>query len=160
MEHNLSSFYCKANEGVQVISTGNLYRIIADGNQTSKRYSLMEAILEPGQGAPLHIHTREDEAFFILEGEVTFYLENTEITAKKEDFVSCPPNEVRAFKNKGNSRARMLLFYSSAGIEEMTVRSGRIIEQGVVPAIDGEYEAQCPILSEEYGVTELKVEAK
>ena len=62
------------DEGTHVVSAGVLYRIIADGKETGQRFSLMEAVLQPGQGAPYHIHKHEDEAFFILVGEVTFYL--------------------------------------------------------------------------------------
>ncbi len=156
MKKDKFSFFCKSNEGIQVISTGNLYRIIANGERTKNRFSLMETVLDPGQGAPLHIHTREDEAFFILEGEVTFYLEDAEITAQKEDFMSCAPNEIRGFRNNTNSISRMLLFYSSAGIEEMTLRNGTIVKHGVKPHHGNEYVTQCPILSEEYGVKELK----
>ncbi|CAM1358258.1 cupin domain-containing protein [Tenacibaculum xiamenense] len=155
MKKTKNSFYCRANEGVKVLSTGNLYRIIADGKRTENRFSLMEVILEPGQGAPLHIHTREDEAFFILEGEITFYLEDAEIIARKEDFVSCPPKEIRGFKNNSEKIARMLLFYSSAGIEEMTLRSGKIVEEGVTLNEIDQHVIQCPILSKEYGVKEL-----
>ncbi|PKH50911.1 hypothetical protein CXF68_09525 [Tenacibaculum sp. Bg11-29] len=156
MKKDKFSFFCKANEGIQVISTGNLYRIIADGKRTKNSFSLMETILEPGQGAPLHIHTREYEAFFILEGEVAFNLENSEIIAKKEDFISCAPNEIRGFRNNTNSTSRMLLFYSSAGIEEMTLRNGTIVEQGLKPPNEDEYVVQCPLLSEKYGVIEFK----
>ncbi len=153
------SFSCSSKEGVYVISTGNLYRIIADGKKTDNQFSLMEAILEPGQGAPLHIHTREHEAFFILEGEVTFYLENSEINAKKEDFVCCVPNEIRGFRNITSKKARMLLFYSSAGIEEMTMRNGSIITQDNKSSnIPDKYRVQCSALSEEYGVKELNLD--
>ncbi|SEC21790.1 Cupin domain-containing protein [Tenacibaculum sp. MAR_2009_124] len=155
METNQHSFFCKAKEGTHVLSTGNLYRIIAEGKRTENNFSLMEVTLESGQGAPLHIHTKEYEAFFILEGEVTFNLENVDFFAKKEDFVSCAPNEIRGFKNNSNTRARMLLFYSSAGVEEMTLRNGMIIKEGVKPSIKNEYKTQCPILSKEYGIKEL-----
>jgi len=157
MKQDILSFLCKSNEGVHVLSTGNLYRIIADGKRTENAFSLMELVLEPNQGAPLHTHTREYEAFFILEGEVTFQLEGSEINAKKEDFVSCSPNEIRGFRNNTNKKSRMLLFYSTAGIEEMTIRSGTIVKQDTKTNNDynDDYKAQCPILSEEYGIIEI-----
>lgn len=147
--------YCKANDGTKVISTGNLYRIIAEGKQTQNRFSIMEVILQPNQGAPLHIHTREDEAFFILEGKVTFYSNDSEIVAKKEDFISFAPQEIRGFKNNINSKARMLIFYSSAGIEEMTLRNGEIQSNEFKYSEEKQYTAQCPLLAEEYGIKEL-----
>ena len=156
MKQDKLSFLCKSNEGIHILSTGNLYRIIADGKKTNNYFSLMEIVLEPNQGAPLHIHTREYEAFFILEGEVTFHLESLVINTKKEDFVSCSPNEIRGFRNNTNKKSRMLLFYSSAGIEEMTIRSGTIVKQDTKMNNDNDgYKAQCPILSEEYGIIEI-----
>lgn len=150
---------CKATEGTQVISTGNLYRIIANGTQTNQRFSLMEVTLAPGQGAPLHIHTREDEAFFILEGQVTFYLKDAEIHAEMEDFVSCPPDTIRGFRNISNATARMLLFYSKAGIEQMTLESGTLVADATEVNQDTETNTlQCPILSEAYGVVELDID--
>ncbi len=159
MKKDKETFTCRASDGTYVLSTGNKYRIIAGGEKTDNRYSLMEAILEPGQGAPYHIHTREDEAFFILEGEVTFYLKDEKINAKKEDFVSCAPHEIRGFRNNTNKVSRMLLFYSSAGIEEMTLKNGTIIDENYnVTNMKNDYSAQCPILSEEYGVKEINTE--
>lgn len=145
----------KAEEGKHVISGSSLFRVIAEGVDTGQRYSLMETILEPGQGAPFHIHEREDEAFFILEGEVTFYLGSKQVVAKQEDFISCPPHSIRAFRNHQNRDARMLLFYSSAGIEDMTLRDGELVESGTRASTYNSGQAiQCPQLAEEYGVRE------
>lgn len=145
----------KKSEGTYVVSAGNLYRIIAEGKDTDNRFSLMETVLKPGQGAPYHTHTREDEAFFILEGEVTFYLPDKSITANKEDFISCPPGATRGFHNNTNKVARMLLFYSSAGVEEMTVRDGQVVEPGVKASeLNSGRDIQCPTLAEEYGIAD------
>ncbi len=150
----------KKGSGTHVISAGNLYRIIADGKETDNRFSLMETMLEPGQGAPYHTHTYEDEAFFILEGEVTFYLKDEEIIANMEDFVSCPPGVARGFRNNTNKTARMLLFYSSAGVEEMTVREGEAVDNdSPAPSPkDSAPKAQCPVLAQEYGITDSDIE--
>jgi|GEM_PF-1960204 len=149
----------KRNAGTYVVSAGNLYRIIADGQDTNQRFSLMETLLKPGQGAPYHMHSHEDEAFFILEGSVTFYLEDREITASQEDFVSCPPGIARGFRNNTNKTARMLLFYSSAGVEEMTVRDGQVVDHNAQTSNNPtDQQAQCPVLAEEYGITNCDIE--
>ncbi len=145
------------HEGTHVVSAGNLYRVIANGHETDNRFSLMEAILEPGQGGPYHTHSREDESFFVLEGQVTFYLEDGELIATRDDFVSCPPGVARGFRNHTNNTARMLLFYSSAGVEEMTIRDGKIVDAGTTAReIATGNDIECPVLAEEYGIENSK----
>ena len=60
---------------------GDEYRYLATDNDTDGEYFLVEAIVPPGGGPPFHIQTREEEAFFILDGELTFYGEHEEIVA-------------------------------------------------------------------------------
>lgn len=147
------------NAGTQVVSGGSLYRIIATGTETDGRFSAMESVLEPGQGARFHVHTREDEAFYVLEGEVTFYQPGFEFVAGKDVFVSFPPHSPRAFRNNSERDVRMLLFYSSAGIEKMTLLDGQVVHAGAKASDATDARAnQCPQLAEEYGVHELEVE--
>lgn len=147
----------KGDEGVFVVSAGNLYRVIAQGKDTGDRFSLMEAMLEPGQAAPYHLHTREDEAFYILEGQVTFYLDDNQVIAKPHDFVSCPPGTVRGFRNETEKDAKMLIFYSAAGIEEMTIRDGEVVDSHTKASDLNKGELiQCPQLAKQYGVVALE----
>ena len=67
------------NDGKRLASAGNIYRILASGAETNGRYALLETLVEPGQGAPLHLHEREEEAFFILEGDMVFFTETEKI---------------------------------------------------------------------------------
>lgn len=154
MKNKASIIAKQKNEGTHVMSAGNLYRIIANGQETNGGFALMEATLKPGQGAPYHIHTREHEAFFILEGEVNFYHDNRVIHAATEGFVSCPPDSVRAFRNDTESDARMLLFYNKPGIEDMTQRDGDIVDINDIKNYTCSREIQCPTLTQEYGIKE------
>lgn len=156
MEKSNNIIKTKRNQGTFVVSAGSLFRVIAQGKDTGNRFSLMEARLEPGQAAPRHLHTREDESFYILEGQVTFYLEHETIIANAHDFISCPPGTVRGFSNETNTDVNMLIYYSSAGIEEMTIRDGVIVDDKTKASdiVDGEA-IQCPQLAEQYGIKEF-----
>ena len=57
------------------------------GPVTGGGYSLHEGILEPGQGLPLHTHTREDETMYLLSGELDVTLGDKQFKAKAGDFV-------------------------------------------------------------------------
>ena len=49
-----------------------MYRFLATGEDTNGNYAIWEAIVPPGHGPPSHVHSREEEGFYILEGEITF----------------------------------------------------------------------------------------
>jgi hypothetical protein len=59
-------------------------------------------------GPPPHLHRRTDEAFHVLEGELTFHLEDRSMEAGPGDFVLVPRGVVHTFENAGSSEARFL----------------------------------------------------
>ena len=63
------------NAGRTVAVVGDLYRFLATGKETDGKYAQFEATVFPGGGPPPHIHRREEEGFFILEGEITFQID-------------------------------------------------------------------------------------
>jgi quercetin dioxygenase-like cupin family protein len=77
----------------------------------------MEALVPPGGGPPPHIHPREDETFYLLEGSVEFLLGEQTIVAGPGDFVNIPRGTVHRFQNTGTETARIILTFTPAGIE-------------------------------------------
>ena len=57
---------------VESAAGGDIYATLATGEHTSDACFLIHAIVPPGGGPPAHIHTREEEAFFLISGELTF----------------------------------------------------------------------------------------
>ncbi len=111
---------------------GDEYRVLADGSDTAGDYFLLEAIVPPGGGPPPHIQTREEEAFYVLEGEVTFRAQGKRVVAGPGTYLNIPRDAPHYFKNESDSTARMLIFFAPAGIEEMFER---------MAADPGDYEA-------------------
>ena len=91
---------------------------LVTGAQTNGAYFIMEAIVPPGGGPPLHIHHREQESFYLLEGRLDITLGEKKLEATTGDFVQTPRGAVHAFRNVGNKTARMLLFFSPAGMDK------------------------------------------
>jgi uncharacterized cupin superfamily protein len=58
--------------GRTVAAGGDVYRFLATGEDTGGNYTLWEAIVPPGGGPPPHVHSREEEGFYVLEREITF----------------------------------------------------------------------------------------
>ena len=68
-------------EGRTIAVVGDVYRFLATGDDTNGKYAMWEAIVPPGGGPPPHVHSREEEAFYILEGEITFQIGDKRIVA-------------------------------------------------------------------------------
>ncbi|MDB6172792.1 MAG: qdoI [Chthoniobacteraceae bacterium] len=92
--------------------------LLASGEQTGGAYTLFEALVPPGGGPPPHIHTREEESFYILEGEMTFRVADRSLTAGRGAFVQIPRGTVHAFKNASPAPVRMLIQCAPAGFEK------------------------------------------
>ena len=105
-------------EGPAFSAVGDVYRILATGEQTGGAYALSEARVLPGGGPPPHIHRREDEAFFVLEGEITFMLGDRKVVAKPGAFVQGPRGILHAFKNESHAPARMLILVTPPGFDK------------------------------------------
>ncbi len=82
--------------------------------ETGDRFSLAHYEVAPGAGPPLHVHEREDEAFWILEGEVTFHVGGEVITAPQGSLVYGPRGAPHCFKNRTGAPAKMLLLVTPA----------------------------------------------
>ncbi len=110
--------HVQPGEGPAFSAVGDVYRILATGEQTGGAYALSEARVLPGGGPPPHIHHREDEAFFVLEGEITFLLGDRKVVAKPGTFIQGPRGVPHAFKNESNAPARMLILVTPPGFEK------------------------------------------
>ena len=96
---------------------GDHYTFLVTGEESGGAYFVMEALVPPGGGPPPHIHTREDETFYLLEGQLEFLSGDETIVAGRGDFVSVPRGTVHRFKNTGDDTARVILTFTPAGIE-------------------------------------------
>jgi quercetin dioxygenase-like cupin family protein len=96
---------------------GDHYRFLVTGEETGGAYFVMEALVPAGGGPPPHIHRREDETFYLVEGEIVFTLGEETITAGRGDFVNVPKGTVHNFHNAGTETARLVLTFTPAGIE-------------------------------------------
>jgi quercetin dioxygenase-like cupin family protein len=80
---------------------------------------------EEGYGPPLHIHSREDEAIYVLEGQIRFRVGDDEFVAGPGDWVWQPRDVPQAFSLESES-ARVLVVFTPGGME-------RMFEEGGVP---------------------------
>ena len=123
-----------AGEGRTVAVVGDVYRFLATGEDTNGKYALWEAIVPPGGGPPAHVHSREEEGFYILEGEITLHVGDKRIVATAGMFASMPVGTPHSFKNESKKTARMLISIAPAGLEKMFFEVGVPVAQGATTA--------------------------
>jgi mannose-6-phosphate isomerase-like protein (cupin superfamily) len=73
--------------------------------------------IAPGREIEAHVHADEDDAFYILEGEMTFVLGTERVAAPPGTFVLVPPGAEHAFRNEGAMPVRMLNIHAPAGFD-------------------------------------------
>ncbi len=96
---------------------GDLYSLLVIGEETKKAFFQFEAVVPAGGGPPPHIHSREDESFYIVSGSLEIRLGDKTYQAKRGDFVYIPRGTVHSFKNVGGDTAVQLVTFVPAGIE-------------------------------------------
>ena len=100
-----------------IYGAGDEYMYFATAKETDGHYFFLEGIVPPGGGPPPHIQTREEEAFYILEGTVTFYAHGEEVQAGPGTYLNIPKGVKHKFRNNTDETARMLIFFAPAGVE-------------------------------------------
>jgi mannose-6-phosphate isomerase-like protein (cupin superfamily) len=122
------------SEGRLIGVVGDVYRFLAVGEDTDGRYALWEAVVPPGGGPPPHVHSREEEGFYILEGEITFVIGDKRLVASAGMFANMPVGTLHSFKNQSGKPAKMLIWVAPAGLEKMFLEVGQPVPTGTQTA--------------------------
>ena len=121
-------------EGRTVAVVGDVYRFLATAEDTNGKYAMWEAIVPPGGGPPPHVHSREEESFYVLEGEITFQIGEERVVASAGMFANMPVGTLHSFKNESSRPAKMLISVAPAGLEQMFFEFGVPVAQGATTA--------------------------
>ncbi len=121
--------------------TTDLYTFKAVGEDTNGAFALSELTAQPEFGPPPHIHHREDESYYVLEGEFEFLDNGRTFTAGAGTFVYLPKGRLHMHRATGNRPARALVLVTPAGLE-------KFIEEVGEPAIEGSSPPPPPELPE------------
>lgn len=112
---------------------GNLLTVKASGQQTGGRLSVVEFLNPPGFGTPLHRHTREDEAFYVLSGTAHVLCDGEEFDAGPGDFVLLPLGLPHTFLVGPNEPLRSLVITGPSGFEQFVAEAGEPARQRRLP---------------------------
>ncbi len=89
---------------------------LAEGRQTEGTFSLVDEQAQRGEAVPLHRHAGDQESFYVLDGEITFYLEGLPgVRATKGSFVHVPAGAVHGFRIESETARYLILTTSRHG---------------------------------------------
>ncbi|WP_051799264.1 cupin domain-containing protein [Catenuloplanes japonicus] len=124
-----------AGEGLVKWMSGDEYTIKATRADTGGSLSFIDAIVPPGGGPVAHVHGGEDEAFFILDGELEFLDGDRTFTGKEGDFVFVPRGHRHRFKNIIDRPVRTLFLFTPGGFEDFFIQAGDDPQPGRTPPV-------------------------
>jgi quercetin dioxygenase-like cupin family protein len=92
--------------------------VCLSGNDTGGAYCLLDVGLAPGMMVPRHTHTREDEVYYVLRGELEVIVADEVFILKAGDTLMAPRDIPHQLRNSGNVENHYLLMFSPSGFEE------------------------------------------
>jgi mannose-6-phosphate isomerase-like protein (cupin superfamily) len=101
-------------------------RILLTGEQTSGAFSVVELGVRPGDFVPPHLHAREDEAFYVLEGSVEFELDGEKLNAGAGTLVHIPRQTYHGFRNTSSTRVRLFNLHTPGGFDKFFEASSTV----------------------------------
>lgn len=111
---------------------GILWTMLADADDTGGRWSMMEQLMPIGAGPPPHKHLWSDETFYILDGTITFLVNDEIKTASRGAFINIARSTRHAFR-VDSPTARILNGYTPASMEAMVAELGKRTDQRKLP---------------------------
>lgn len=106
----------RMDQGTSVSYMGHLFSVLAGSGDTGGRFGLMEMVAPKGVGPPRHLHYRDDEGFYVLEGAFTFYVGDETYEAGPGTYVFLPHGVPHSY-TFDTDVVRALVLVAPGGIE-------------------------------------------
>lgn len=121
-----------SGEGEAYWFAGGLMVTKASGAETDGHFALLDQTLPAHYAAPRHVHHSEDEAWYLLQGEATFFCGEETLEATRGSFVFLPRAIEHAFK-VGPRGARLLTMAAPASFADFVAEAGEPAKERAVP---------------------------
>tara|TARA_R110002051_G_scaffold166126_2_gene237066 strand:+ start:868 stop:1410 length:543 start_codon:yes stop_codon:yes gene_type:complete len=116
----------RSDEGKTINVLGDIQTFKLTGKDTNGLFTLIEEYNTPGTMIPPHVHTKEDEIFKVLEGELELTVGDKTTILKAGDLAFGPRNVPHSWKVVGDTNAKVILSVFPAGIEDMFEELGAL----------------------------------
>ncbi len=114
---------CRDGELFRIVS--DTVRVLVSGEDTQGAFAVIQEDTPPGGGTPLHVHRREDEYFYVVQGQVEFRVAGSVLQAGPGCHVFAPRDIPHNFRNAGTTPLRMIVTVQPAGFEKFVAESHR-----------------------------------
>jgi quercetin dioxygenase-like cupin family protein len=142
-----------AGDGERLWIVGDTMTLKATGERTGGRLVLLENLTAPGGGPPPHVHTREDEFFYVLDGTFEIRIGDDVHRVGPGGFAYVPRGTVHNFRNAEGTPSRILIGFTPAGMEGFFRAAGRpALDDGPAPPIDDDEISRTMAAARRYGV--------
>jgi quercetin dioxygenase-like cupin family protein len=129
---------------------GVLMKVHLTGAQTGGAFSMLEAVSPAGHRTPPHVHQHEDEAFFVLEGEIDIIVGGKTMTVRPGESAFAPRGVPHQLQNNSGRPARGIVVATSSGFAEFVAAAGVPAHDGPPPAPEPEQFMQ---IAERFGIS-------
>src|SRR3712207_5897295 len=140
-----SAFAVNTREAPAYVSAGELFLMLSGADQAGGAFGLMEGVIRKDAEPPPHVHHREDESFFVLDGSLRLRVGDDRFSATPGSFVFCP-RDVQHLITLETDEVRLLTLVTPDGLESFFVELGE-------PAPDRRLPPELPELDVERVVT-------
>ena len=114
---------------------GTLWRVLSSGDETGGIVGALDERCSHGIRAPMHVHDDADEIFYVLDGNLTFFVGEERIEAAPGAFVYLPRFVHHGFQCN-STEARVFNFVTPAGFEQLILDSGNLANYDDAPIPD------------------------
>lgn len=118
MQHPITPFAVQVGQGTALKTpTGDLVTIKAATSETNGSLTVLELLIDPEHGPAPHTHLREDELWYVLEGDFQFSAGDHMLRVSTGGMAFGPRGTPHYFQNVGNTQGRLLVVTTPSGLE-------------------------------------------
>lgn len=114
---DLNAIHVSSGDGRAFWGPGDRYTFLVTGSGSNGACFIVHCVVPPGGGPPPHIHGREDEFFYLIDGRLSVEVGGTTFEASAGDLVTARRGIPHNYRNVGEENATMLAIFTPAGME-------------------------------------------
>ena len=154
------AYALRAGDGERLWIVGDTMTLKATAESSGGRLTLLENLTAPGGGPPPHVHAREYECFFVIDGAFEIRIGDEVHALQAGGFAYVPRGTVHNFRNTADTPSRVLVGFTPGGMDGFFRASGRpAVDDGPAPALDGDEIARTTVAAAKYGLQAVGFDA-
>jgi len=124
MSLNSAIHHVSPGEGPCITYGGQVMTVKLTASQSNGELTVIEDVIPPNSGPPLHVHERENETYYVLEGHFEFVCGSDRVEGGPGTFVFAPRRHPHRYKNIGDAPGRLIFCFTPGGIEAFFTELG------------------------------------